>query len=407
MNFGVLSQSVRDAYNEFMYSYGRDHVWFFDLMKLVRSFAMEKDIHVTDVLIKQGHPVMVGIVKNFCYLTDVLDRSEFETLTKEEEIDLDYDFLHGQGLSGQLIENFVKKSYELRRRVRGVDIFNQNYFNFSLNIYGIGCLRCAFSKSDEGYVLNIRVLNFFIPNLEFLLPENNLVNVELLNFFRNQVMFKDFKFKGKEIRLGMVKRGGLIIHAGPTGSGKTTFIASELKYFADNIAGLIITYEDPIEYRFLNNLNVIQVELGFHLQSEDIYKHFLRNSPAIGSLHEVRTRDEFINAIDLASRGHLIFTTLHANNVKEVFSSFAVFEKEIRQLFANVLKAIICHRLDVSPQGHIYPILEVFIAEGVEQYKTVQTLFVENELLKLEKLLYEQGYPKMYTFDRYMKLWKK
>lgn len=403
MNFGIATKDVNDAKSEFVTIFSADHLWFFDLFSLIREIDINDNIRFTDVLIKQNRPIMVGIVKNFFSL-HFIAREKYKDQIKP---------IYISGLTEMKIKDFVEKYCLYKQNQLSLKQYNKipTHINFSLNIYGLGCFRCNFSNSDDGVSLNVRILDFMIPKIDELLSDTNPIDKRIKMFYSSLIENKTISVFNKPIDLSKIKRGGLIIHAGPTGSGKSTFIAGELGYFSDNINGLIITYEDPIEYRFTDYPKVLQIELETHLPntSEEIYKHFLRNSPSVGSLGEIRTREEFLRVIDLASRGHLVFTTVHANNVKEVFSSFAFFEKDVKQLFATVLLGIICHRLEIDNNGRIYPILETFLNDIVflpdasrSNAKPIFTLYVDGDIGRLENLLYVQkGYNYFYSFEQY------
>lgn len=407
MNFGINSKNVDDARSEFVTVFSVDHLWFYDLFALLREIEQNDNIKFTDILIKQNRPIMVGIVKNFFSLPFLL-KNKYKHLIKPQYV---------VGYTEMEIKDFVEKYYMYKKQPMNIGIYGgvgntptrlPSHLNFSLNIYGLGCFRCNYSNTDDGVSLNVRILDFTIPEIDKLLPDTNPINKRIKLFYESLIDRKEMSILNTIIEMSKIKRGGLVIHAGPTGSGKSTFIAGELGYLADNISGLIITYEDPIEYRFTDFPKVLQVELDLHLPntSDDIYKHFLRNSPSIGSLGEIRTREEFLRVVDLASRGHLIFTTVHANNVKEVFSSFAFFEKDTKQLFATVLLAIICHKLEIDKSGKIHPMLEVFLNDITDSRsstaKPVLNLFVEGDIIKLENLLYVQrGYANFWPFEQY------
>ncbi len=123
----------------------------------------------------------------------------------------------------------------------------------------------------------------------------------------------------------------------------------------------------------------------------------------VGFFHEVKNRDEFKNVVDLASRGHLILTTMHASSCYEVFSSFALFEDEVKQLFATVLKGIICHRLETDRKGQIIPVLEsFFVKEGSD---VVLNLFIRGEMVKLKNYLYKEYMERVRAGERNIFFW--
>ncbi len=286
MDFGIGKGTRDDAKRDFSKIFGTDFMWLWDIFEAVKKIEVEKDIKITDILIKKGSPPLVGILKNFFLITDFLEDAGFE-------------------VPGTAIKSFVEKyiSYYYGDKKKGAErsilSLSDGSINFSLNIYTLGSYRINYSESVSGPMLNIRVLDFNIPDLEELLTgergRSDLDNIYLEYFKKHLLRSKVFEVldggdgenenknekrgeKGEEQRrsvvLNVVNDGGLIIHAGPTGSGKTTTIAAEIDFFANNISGLVITYEKPIEYRFLGYPNVIQYDLEKHLDESEIYNHF-------------------------------------------------------------------------------------------------------------------------------------
>lgn len=351
---------------------------FLKLIEAVLNFEWNNNVQITDILIKnevtRHSPPYLGILKHFF---------PGRSLVIEE-------------MSSILLRNFIKRAMELK----GIEKVNfesdKLFFEFSLALYTFGFFRITVSTDSENLVVNIRKFSSNIPEIDTLgYPVMYIEFLESL-FSEKQI---NFTFQEKNtvpyIR-GKIKSGGLIIHAGETGSGKTTSIASELKFIAERIAGLIICYENPIEYRFLTHPNILQYEIDVNIEQNKIFQHFLRSSPMVGFFHEVKTREEFRNVIDLASRGHLIFTTVHASSVYEVLSSFSYLEPEVKNLFATVLKAIICQKLLMNSQGKIVPFYEIFLAkEGTEP---IIQKYLNNEIVRIKNILYIDRSPESYNY---------
>lgn len=375
MDFGFKTESARE---EFLSFFGEKHLWFWKIVETVRKAKVMHDFNVTDVLVNKN-AIFLGTLKNF--------------------FDVFNDFCEGEVVFDErLIRDFVN-TY---RQKAGIDIEKVGgSFDFALSCYGYGTFRINYSESVASPVLNVRVLDFKIPELEDL-----MCPPYYLDFLNDEVLREEsFRVGGREVRSYKINGGGLILHAGETGSGKTTFIASELQYLADRISGLIVTYEKPVEYRFVGpySLRVIQYDLNVHLREEDVYHHFLRNSPHAGFFYEVKNRDEFVKVVDLASRGHLVFSTVHASGVDEVFSLFGLFEEEVKQMFFSSLRAIVCHKLVFDGEGRVVPLYEVFVKS--EKAGPVMNMFMKNEFLKLKTYLYkERGYEGFYSFADYARM---
>ena len=151
--------------------------------------------------------------------------------------------------------------------------------------------------------------------------------------------------------LALTPRGMLIL-AGPTGSGKSTTMASMLDYRNNKVPGHIVTIEDPIEYVFEAKESIIdQKELWKDISSfSSAMKYALRQRPDIILFGEIRDLDGIRNAILLSETGHLVLTTVHARSAEQVLNkligSFSSSEQnQIRVQLAENLCAIIVQKL--------------------------------------------------------------
>ena len=101
---------------------------------------------------------------------------------------------------------------------------------------------------------------------------------------------------------------------GPTGSGKSTTLASLIDLLDQRRAAHVITLEDPIEYRFAARRSLIhQRELGTHIPTFAAgLRAALREAPDVILLGELRDRDTLAAALTAAETGHLVLATLHA-----------------------------------------------------------------------------------------------
>ncbi|MBZ0156939.1 MAG: Flp pilus assembly complex ATPase component TadA [Alphaproteobacteria bacterium] len=103
---------------------------------------------------------------------------------------------------------------------------------------------------------------------------------------------------------------GIIIFTGPTGSGKSTSIYSAMAT-VDTIRRAVVTVEDPVEYR---NYLWKQIQITGNLKMADALRSILRHDPDIIFCGEIRDEESAKIAFDTANTGHLVFTTLHAND---------------------------------------------------------------------------------------------
>lgn len=358
MDIGIEQMSVEGAELEFV-SIFPDAEWFLTIIKEVKEMQ-KNNVPVTDVLIRENSHPLFGILKNFY---PMIVKGKDGVVVKP---------------SRKQILSFVE-SFFAKQDMKSV-IEEKRSVDFSILFYGKGNLRINFSRDANGYTLNVRILDFVIPTIEDVKYPDLYTN-----FLKSLVKKTQIKVAGKDVEAGILQQGGLILHAGPTGSGKTTSVAAELDYFAKNTSGLIITYENPIEYRMLMQPKIRQIELFTHLERDSIYYHFLRNSPMIGMISEIKTKNEFIEALDLASRGHLVITTIHANNALEgIYMFLSSVGREFTPMFLSSLRALVCHRLVLNQQSKIVPLYEILIPDDVIKKK------IEDwEFKTLENFLYK------------------
>jgi len=105
---------------------------------------------------------------------------------------------------------------------------------------------------------------------------------------------------------------GIIIVSGPTGSGKSTTLHAALKEI-ENIELNIVTVEDPVEYR-LEQVTQIEVKEQIGLTFASALRSVMRQDPDVVLLGEIRDEETADIAIKFSLTGHLVFTTLHAND---------------------------------------------------------------------------------------------
>lgn len=142
-------------------------------------------------------------------------------------------------------------------------------------------------------------------------------------------------------------KNGLVIVTGPTGSGKTSTLASMINEINRNQKKHIITIEDPIEYVHQNNQSIIQQrEVGTHTHSfAKALRSSLRENPDIIMLGEMRDLETMQQALTAAETGHLVFATLHtmgcADSINRIVDSFpSAQQNQIRTQLSESLKAI-------------------------------------------------------------------
>ena len=147
-------------------------------------------------------------------------------------------------------------------------------------------------------------------------------------------------------------KSGIILVTGPTGSGKTTTVASLLDYINKSKNEHIMTLEDPIEFVHKHQAAVItQREIGSHSFSfKNAVRSLLRQDPDVVLLGELRDLDSVEYALKIAETGHLVFATLHTNSavqtINRIVNMFpADRHDQVRTLLAFVLKGVIAQQL--------------------------------------------------------------
>jgi twitching motility protein PilT len=145
---------------------------------------------------------------------------------------------------------------------------------------------------------------------------------------------------------------GLILVTGPTGSGKSTTLASLIEHINSHRKVRILTIEDPVEFVYTKKASVItQRELGSQTHSfANALKSALREDPDIILVGEMRDLDTISLALTAAETGHLVFSTLHTSDsaqsidrIIDVFPSYQ--QQQIRVQLSTALKSVVCQHL--------------------------------------------------------------
>jgi twitching motility protein PilT len=178
---------------------------------------------------------------------------------------------------------------------------------------------------------------------------------------------------------------GLVLVCGPTGSGKSTTIASLLDKINEEIAGHIITLEDPIEFTHSHKACVVnQREIGSDsLTFGEALRHVLRQDPDVVMLGELRDLTTVEAALTIAETGHLVFATLHTNSAVQTVSRIVnVFpgdqQDRVRVLLSSVLRGVVCQQLIAARQGGRVMALEAMLVTS-----SIRNLIRENKLHQL------------------------
>lgn len=220
--------------------------------------------------------------------------------------------------------------------------------------------------------------------------ENDIPNAEELNL---PPILKDL----------IMEKRGLVLFVGATGTGKSTSLASLIKYRNQNSSGHIITIEDPMEFEHPHlGCIVTQREVGVDTESYEVaLKNTLRQAPDVILIGEIRSRETMQNAITFAETGHLCLSTLHANNANQALDRILHFfpDEMHSQLFMDLslnLRGIVAQQLIKRADGKgRYPAVEILINTPL-----AKDYIRKSEINKLKELMKDSREQGMQTFDQ-------
>ncbi|MEX0984845.1 MAG: PilT/PilU family type 4a pilus ATPase [Actinomycetota bacterium] len=214
----------------------------------------------------------------------------------------------------------------------------------------------------------------------------------------------------EELRLPPVMRRlaesprGLILITGPTGTGKTTTIASLIGHINQTRRAHIVTIEDPIEVVHDDVLSIVeQREVGLDTDSYPAaLRHIVRQDPDVIFLGEIRDAESALSAIQAAETGHLVISTLHTIDCMETINRLldlfpAAQQREVRTSFAGALRSIVSQRLVTRADGKgRVPAIEVLINTGRVFDRIVDPSMTD----QIIDVIAEGDYYGMQTFDQ-------
>lgn len=254
-------------------------------------------------------------------------------------------------LADELMDDYAREKFELKGEV-----------DFSYSIVGFGRFRVNVYKQRGTVSMALRTVPLSVPSLDELgLPP----------------ILKE---------LAMKKRG-LVLVTGPTGSGKSTTLAAMIDHMNKHRNGHIITLEDPIEYLHRHGKSIInQREVGHDTYSyADALRAALRQDPDVILIGEMRDLETISTAVTAAETGHLVLSTLHTiGAVQTIDRIIDVFppdqQQQIKVQLASVLEGVISQQLikKADNKGRIAA-LEIMLANAairnhVREGKTHQIL---------------------------------
>lgn len=244
-----------------------------------------------------------------------------------------------------LTKEILEKAVEEIAPASILEEIGQKYdIDFMFEIKGCSRFRVNYNRQMGNPALVIRNIAYGIPSLsELQLPE---VLNEIIKY-----------------------QNGIILVTGPTGSGKSTTLASLINQISVNSSKHIITIEDPVEYVFTSKKSIIsqrQVEVDTASFADGI-KYALRQDPDVIFIGEIRDKETMAAALKASETGHLVLSTLHTNDAVQTINRIInMFEESNRQIIrrqlAETLRVTIAQKLVYSEQNQKrYPACEIMV----------------------------------------------
>ncbi|MCU1432144.1 MAG: twitching motility protein [Actinotalea sp.] len=199
---------------------------------------------------------------------------------------------------------------------------------------------------------------------------------------------------------------GLVLVTGPTGSGKTTTLASMVDLINTYREVNIITIEDPIEILHQDKKAIVaQREVRFDTADFTVaLRAAMRQDPDVILVGEMRDVETVRAALSAAETGHLVMSTLHTIDAQETINRVVDFfppheQKQIRSALAQALRGIVSQRLVRKMDGSgRAAVIEVLVNTG----RTAEAILDPYNAPPLEDLIKDGGYYKMQTFDQHL-----
>jgi len=195
---------------------------------------------------------------------------------------------------------------------------------------------------------------------------------------------------------------GFVLVTGPTGSGKTTTLASLINEINFKQPKHIITLEDPIEYVYPKGMALIdQREIKTDTESwNTALRAALRQDPDLVLVGEMRDLEAISTTMTIAETGHLVFATLHTNSASQTIDRIIdVFpehqQNQVRTQLASVLTAVVSQRLIPLANGGRKPAVEILVATSA-----VRNAIRENKVYQIDNMIQTGAELGMITLEK-------
>ncbi len=198
----------------------------------------------------------------------------------------------------------------------------------------------------------------------------------------------------------IAKSSGLILIAGPTGSGKSTTVASSLEWLNQNFHRHVVTIEDPVEYLF-TPAKCLFTQREVHSDTSTFaegLRRSLRQSPDVILLGEIRDNASALTALQAAETGHIVVATLHSSNVLDTLERLTGLvpsgeRQSVLQLLSKQLIGVLCQKLlPALPEGR------ALVVEHFENQAVTRKYIVEEKFRELADFLNKGDNPLNVTF---------
>jgi twitching motility protein PilT len=197
---------------------------------------------------------------------------------------------------------------------------------------------------------------------------------------------------------------GLVLVTGPTGTGKTTTIASVIGHVNRTRRAHIVTIEDPIEVLHEDYRSIVdQREVGIDTATyAAALRHVVRQDPDVIFVGEIRDADSAEAAIQAAETGHFVISTLHTTDATETINRILDLfppqqQRQVRVSLASGLRGILSQRLlpRANGRGRV-PAVEVLVSTG----RVAERILKPESTFEINDVMAEGEFYGMQTFDQ-------
>jgi twitching motility protein PilT len=319
-----------------------------DIEDMLKKAAEEE---VSDIFITTGTPIM--------FKKDGAIRQAYETRIMPDSA-----------------ERIIKEIFDMARGQSFDDYKKSGDCDFSLSLQGLGRFRVSAFKQRNSLAAVIRVVK---PNL----PEYKALGIP-------------------EAVIELYKRPrGLTLVTGPTGSGKSTTLASIINLINEQRNCHVLTLEDPIEYLHSHKKGIVnQREMGTDTMNySNVLRSGLRQAPDVILVGEMRDINTISIALTAAETGTYILSSLHttgaANSVNRIIDVFPpTQQQQVRLQLSTVLQAVVSQQLLPSPTKGRVVVFEIMIVNSA-----IRNMIREDKMHQIDNAIHSGAAQGMQLMD--------